>query len=103
MLQWIKKAWDLVTPEILRKSFKKGGISNAMDRTEDDLFNLEEEEEESFEGFPAAEVEDAEELNVNMQAGLTVQNTQDIELYPESDVDSEYQDDYDFDAGSPGN
>ena len=30
----------------------------------------------------AAEVEDAEELNANMQAGVTVQNTQDIELYP---------------------
>ena len=73
-----------------------------MDGTEDDLFN-QEEEEGAFEGFPATEVEDAEELNANMQAGLTVQDTQDTELYPESDIDSEYQDDYDFDPGSPGN
>ncbi|CAL4062438.1 unnamed protein product, partial [Meganyctiphanes norvegica] len=34
--QWVKKSWDQVKEEIIIKSFKKCGISNALDGTEDD-------------------------------------------------------------------
>ena len=33
---WVIKAWNGVKPEVIIKSFKKCGISNAMDGTEDD-------------------------------------------------------------------
>lgn len=34
---WVKNAWDSIKPEMVVKSFKKCGISNAMDGTEDDM------------------------------------------------------------------
>lgn len=34
---WIEEAWDEIKSEIVMKSFKKCGISNAFDGTEDDL------------------------------------------------------------------
>ena len=38
---WVIKAWNGVKPEMIIKSFKKCGISNAMDGTEDDaIFEL---------------------------------------------------------------
>ena len=64
MLKWIKQAWDLATPEIIKNSFIKCGISNAMDGTQNHLFNNE--DEENFEGFDEAEIQDAEEANANM-------------------------------------
>ena len=93
MLKWIKQAWDLVTPEIIKNSFIKCGISNAMDGTQDDLFNNE--DEENFEGFDEAEIQDAEEANANMQAEIQLES--DV-----SDVDSEHEEDFDCDPGSPG-
>ena len=35
--QWVKEAWNEIAPEIVARSFKKCGISNAMDGTEDDM------------------------------------------------------------------
>ena len=38
---WVIKTWDGVKPEVIIKSFKKCGISNAMDGKEDDaIFEL---------------------------------------------------------------
>ena len=38
---WVIKAWNGVKPEFIIKSFKKCGISNAMDGTENDaIFEL---------------------------------------------------------------
>lgn len=34
--QWVKKAWNEVSQEIVEQSFKKCDISNAIDGTEDD-------------------------------------------------------------------
>lgn len=34
---WVKNAWNEITPELIIRSFKKCGISNALDGTEDDL------------------------------------------------------------------
>ena len=38
--QWVLNAWDGIKQEVIKKSFKKTGISNALDGTEDDdLYN----------------------------------------------------------------
>lgn len=43
--EWVKRSWDSVKKDIVVKSFKKCGISNALDGTEDDvLFDTSEEE-----------------------------------------------------------
>lgn len=34
--EWIVAAWDMVSPSIVEHSFKKTGLSNALDGTEDD-------------------------------------------------------------------
>ena len=36
LLQWVKEAWESLSVDIVIKSFKKTGISNEMDGTEDD-------------------------------------------------------------------
>ena len=70
-LKWIKKAWDSITPEIIRKSFKKTGISNNLDGTEDEMFDeSDDDDEEPFDGFTAAEVEDAEDYSSNMASAI---------------------------------
>jgi hypothetical protein len=35
--EWVKLLWDAVKTEILFRSFKKCGISNSLDGTEDNL------------------------------------------------------------------
>ena len=45
--EWVVKSWDNISIESVQKSFKKCGISNAMDGTEDDLLWLDDEEEDS--------------------------------------------------------
>ena len=35
--EWVKRSWDAVNEEIVVKAFKKCGISNALDGTEDDM------------------------------------------------------------------
>jgi hypothetical protein len=57
--QWIKQLWSTVREDIIVKSFKKCGISNALDGSEDHFIyeedNDDDEEEESsdddFQGF----------------------------------------------------
>jgi hypothetical protein len=34
---WIIMAWQCISPEVILKGFKKCCISNAMDRTDDDM------------------------------------------------------------------
>ena len=42
VLRWIKAAWAEIPEEMVRKSFKTCGISNALDGTEDDAVSTEE-------------------------------------------------------------
>ena len=35
--QWVKESWQELSKEMVEHSFKKCGISNALDGTEDDL------------------------------------------------------------------
>jgi len=44
--KWILEAWAEIPKEMIVKSFKKCGISNAMDGSEDDLFGQDEKEED---------------------------------------------------------
>jgi hypothetical protein len=37
MCLWILRAWDCISYEVIVKSLKKAGISNALDGTEDDV------------------------------------------------------------------
>ncbi len=98
MLRWMKQSWDLVTPEIIQKSFLKCGISNALDGTEDDLFNTDSDDEDPFEGFTQHDVEDAEEVQYN------------IDIIPELDSSENEEDEDEYeeeeeaiqDPGSPG-
>ena len=45
VLQWIKEAWQEIPQEMVKKSFKSCGISNAMDGTEDDAIYSENSQE----------------------------------------------------------
>ena len=98
LMKWVKQAWDMVTPEIIAKSFKKCGISNAMDGCEDDLFDMADYEDEDFEGFSSTDVQDAEVHSANM---LGTDNVQ-YEIDAESDIDSAHEEDMDYEAMSPG-
>ena len=57
VMQWVKEAWESLSAEIVRKSFKKCGITSAMDGTEDDQLFCSDTEEESdpFEDVPVEE------------------------------------------------
>ena len=97
-MKWVKQAWDMVTPEIIAKSFKKCGISNAMDGSEDDLFDMADNEDEDFEGFSSTDVQDAEVHSANMLGTDSVQ----CEIDAESDIDYAHEEDMDYGPMSPG-
>lgn len=66
LLSWIKDSWATITPEVIRKSFKKCGVTVALDGTEDHLFQAESESEsddQPFEGFTADDVQIAEQVS----------------------------------------
>ncbi|CAI9738096.1 Hypothetical predicted protein [Octopus vulgaris] len=68
--EWVKKSWGDVRPEIIVKAFKKCGISNALDGTEDDALFEDSDFSSSDEDVPCFEddedfsgVEDDEEFS----------------------------------------
>ena len=63
ILQWIKAAWDSVTPDVVKKSFVKCGISSALDGSQDHLFGTDDEDDDPFEGFSQADVAISTQLN----------------------------------------
>ena len=46
VLKWVKKAWQEIPAELVIRSFKSCGISNALDGTEDNAVYEEESESE---------------------------------------------------------
>ena len=56
--QWIKESWQELSKEMVERSFKKCGISNALDGTEDDLVWEEEEDSSQVEEEPDCNVYD---------------------------------------------
>ena len=65
ILKWIKQPWDAISPDIIRKSFKKCEISNALDGSEDNLFQNEG-DDDPFEGFDEEDVRMDEEILANV-------------------------------------
>ena len=56
--QWVKESWQELSKEMVECSFKKCGISNALDGTEDDLVWEEEEDSSQVEEEPDCDVYD---------------------------------------------
>ena len=54
--QWVKESWQELSKEMVERSFKKCGISNALDGTEDDLVWEEEEDSSQVEEEPDCDV-----------------------------------------------
>lgn len=67
LLKWIKEAWAEITPAIIQKSFRKCGITLALDGSEDDQFQQSDDEPSSeFEGFSDDDIEIAEQVCNNI-------------------------------------
>ena len=56
--QWVKESWQELSKEMVERSFKKCGISKALDGTEDDLVWEEEEDSSQVEEEPNCDVYD---------------------------------------------
>ena len=77
--QWVKESWQELSKEMVERSFKKCGISNAQDGTEDDLVWEEEEDSSQVEEEPDCDVYDDR---------ITPEQWQ--ELFGESDDEEEF-------------
>ena len=77
--QWVKESWRELSKEMVERSFKKCGISNALDGTEDDLVWEEEEDSSQVEEEPDCDVYDDR---------ITPKQWQ--ELFGESDDEEEF-------------
>ena len=98
ILKWIKQSWDAISPDIIRKSFKKCEISNALDGSEDNLFQNEG-DDDPFEGFDEEDVRMDEEILANVSS-FNEQNTEisDGENEINSELEEENESDYDSDG-----
>ena len=77
--QWVKESWQELSKEMVERSFKKCGISNALEGTEDDLVWEEEEDSSQVEEEPDCDVYDDR---------ITPEQWQ--ELFGESDDEEEF-------------
>jgi len=112
LLRWVKEAWASITPEIIVKSFKKCGITSALDGSEDHLFNVESDDDSDsqFDGFSPDDVAMAEQILEVVHETMDTNGTDSVTdrtqltgavLSDEDGVDSDHGDvstDYD----SPG-
>ena len=100
MLKWIKQAWDAISPDIIRKSVKKCGISNAIDGSEDNLFqNDDDDDTDPFEGFDEQDVQMGEDILANISS----YNEAAIEVSEdEGEIDSDLEETNESDYDSPG-
>lgn len=79
---WMKEAWESLPPEIVKRSFLKCGISNAMDGSEDDaLYKDTEESNESDDDTK----DDADDDDADEYAEDDLTEEQISELFGESD------------------
>ena len=103
LLRWIKNAWDKVTPDIIRKSFKKCGISNAIDGSEDGLLFMESDSDTDsdadFEGFTQDDIDSVSQAAANLASTNFTLDSSSSES--DSCSDASVEDNYD-DPMSPG-
>lgn len=63
---WVKNSWEKIKQETIVKSFKKCGISNAIDGTEDDLvFEEREDDDSSSENILVSDSNESSEDELN--------------------------------------
>jgi hypothetical protein len=103
MLKWIKQAWDAISPDIIRKSFKKCGISNAIDGSEDNLFQNDDDDDDDdtdpFEGFDEQDVQ----MDEDILANISSYNEAAIEVSEdEGEIDSYLEETTESDCDNPG-
>ena len=80
--RWVKDAWDSIPTTMIQKSFRKCGISNALDGTEDDAIYDDEENDQDQE-------EDSDDVYIDT-AKLTPNEI--CELFESDDLDTEIDD-----------
>src|SRR6218665_669816 len=83
VVSWVKQAWESIPEDMVRKSFLKCGISNAMDGSEDDA--LYEDVDQSTPGSETDELNDND--NYTTDAELTPEQID--ELFNEADDDDD--------------
>ena len=100
LLRWIKASWDSICPDMIRKSFKKCGITNAPDGTEDIFHAVDKsDDDEPFEGFPREEIENEQEYHDNVVRGAEIVVSDES---VDSSVEEEDDDDDYYRSSSPG-
>ncbi|CAM5099095.1 unnamed protein product [Eretmochelys imbricata] len=82
--QWIKDTWVSIPSEMIKKSFRKCCISNALDGSEDDGTTKADDEKES-----ESEDDTADIYNDNARAAVT--EAEFNELFGESETDSDFE------------
>ena len=97
MLQWIVEAWESLSTDIIIRSFKKPGISNAMDGTEDDMLWIgdeddDENEELTFPGFHQEQEEQAASVAAAVQEATETAITDMMTDHSDQDEDGEDED-----------
>ena len=104
LLRWIKDAWDSVTPDTVRKSFKVCGISSALDGTEDDLLlHGGSDEDNDFEGFIPGDADGQLAEAIAQQAAVAGRLAlDDVNEWSEPSDSDEPNDDNVADPASPG-
>ena len=92
LLRWIMEAWASITPEIIIKSFKKCGISNALDGTEDGLFQASDNEDtmvdDQFERILQHELEIQERVLDNFTEIVLPESGDNSEISTQSEAES---------------
>ena len=66
VVAWVKEAWDSIPPEMVKKSFLKCGISNAMDCSEDNLL-YEDDNETAAENETVDDADDDDEYTADIE------------------------------------
>ena len=87
---WIREAWEEIPEQLIKKSFLKYSITNSMDGTEDDILWQDDENATDDEHLP----EDDSELlyaDKNEVAAAEIDEASYMELFGESDVESEFE------------
>ena len=91
---------DAISPDIIWKSFKKCGISNAIDGSEDNLFqNDDDDDTYPFEGFDEQDFQ----MDEDILANISSYNEAAIEVSEdEGEIDSDLEETKESDYDSPG-
>ena len=85
VVAWVKEAWDTIPAEMVKKSFLKCGISNAMDGSEDNMLY------EDNDGESTEENESDEEIDDDYTADVEITPEQFNDLFGDSGNESEFE------------